>query len=116
MKKNFLLDMAKFNKIALILFILAKITGSVGVCLGFLGSEYHTTGLVLLIFSFLCIGLSVTFSILQMSKDKKQFATEDQESAKLQQILHKKMQLEEEIAKLQLQKNALINLKIRNNI
>lgn len=108
--------MAKFNKIALILFILTKITGSIGVCLGFLGSKYHNVGLLLLIFSFCCIGLSITFSILQMSKDKKQFDAEDQESEKLQQIFNKKMQLEREIAKLQLQKNALINLKIKNNI
>lgn len=116
MKKDLLFDMSNFNKIAFLFFIIAKFSGLVGVALGFAGSDYYKLGLFLLINAFVCIGISVAFSILQMSRDKHNFSSEDQETSKLKEIMNKRILLEEEVKKLQLQKDSLLNLKIRNNI
>jgi len=116
MKKDLLFDMSNFNKIAFLFFIIAKFSGLVGVALGFAGSDYYKLGLFLLINAFVCIGISVAFSILQMSKDRRNFSVEDLETIKLKEIINKRILLEKEVQKLQRQKESLINLKIRNNI
>jgi len=106
-------NMTSMSWAAIIFFILAKVFGMIGVCLGFMGPEYHTMGGVLLGTAIVSIFTSVGCSFVQMSKDKKNFESEDMGVRRVRQLADMRFELEEEIRELESRKSALKNLMFR---
>lgn len=98
------------NKISLTFFIIAKAFGIIGVSLGFLDKKFLFLGGIFIFFAIFSIFLSIALCLVQLSKDKKRFAIEDEEKAKIKMLKKIKIELEEEIFNLQNQKSLLTNL------
>jgi hypothetical protein len=97
---DFFKEMAILNRAAFINFILGKLSGFVGVALGFVDG-YHRLGGYLLILAFVFILLSVVCSILQGRRDRVKFSIEDSHYNKLKDLAAKKLELELEIKLLE---------------
>lgn len=82
-------------------------------CLGFLGPEYHQLGGYLLVAALVSIFTSVGFSLVQMSRDKKKFESEDVETKRVRALASMRLELEEEIKELESHKEALKSLMFR---
>lgn len=110
---NILSGMAPLNQTALGLFVIAKITGLLGVTMGFLGQEYHTAGGWLLGLAMVSIFAAVLCGLLQSSKDKINFSKEDEEKQKARDMSSTLSRLQDEINVLEARREALKNLMIR---
>lgn len=106
-------NMTPMSWASIIFFVLAKVFGMVGVCLGFLGPEYRTVGGILLGIAIVSIFTPVGCSFVQMSKDKKNFESEDMGVRRVRQLADMRFELEEEIRELESRKSALKNLMFR---
>lgn len=105
--------MQTLNKVSVALFVVAKIFGFLGVCLGFLGKDYHSTGGYFLSLAMISIFSSITCSLIQSSKDEKIFSKEDEENKKMKDFIKTKFELQEEIRELEEKRNALRNLMVK---
>lgn len=105
--------MAPLNRTALMLFIVAKLTGLLGVTMGFLGKDYHTAGGWLLGFALLSIFSAVLCGLLQTSRDKVIFSMEDEEKQRVKNMTTTLSKLQDEINTLEARREALKNLMIR---
>jgi hypothetical protein len=105
--KDFFSGLVPLNKLALSLFVVGKISGMVGVCLGFCDATYHLLGGIFLVAAFVFVFSAVGCSLVQLGHDKKRFDKEDQEHARLREIKNIKSNLEKEIKELQFQHEAL---------
>ncbi|NBP01858.1 MAG: hypothetical protein EBU90_17315 [Proteobacteria bacterium] len=101
------------NKVAITLFIIAKIFGLIGVSMGFMGSKTHTIGGYLLFFAIISIFGSIGCALFQTTKDKKKFSKEDEENARLNSFIRVKSTLEQEIKDLEERRMALENFLIK---
>lgn len=110
---NFFSKMQTLNKVAIGLFVFAKIFGFLGVCLGFLGKDYHSIGGCFLSLAMISIFSSVTCSLIQSRKDEKTFSKEDEENKKVKDFIKTKFELQEEIKELEEKRNALRNLMVK---
>jgi len=110
---EFFLKMQALNKAAIALFIVAKILGLSGVCMGFLGKDYHAIGGYFLSLAMISIFSSVTCSLMQTKKDKKIFLKEDEENKKMKSLEKMKLELKEEIKCLEEKRNSLTNLMLK---
>jgi len=110
---EFFSKMQALNKAAIGLFVVAKILGLSGVCMGFLGKDYHMIGGYFLSFAMISIFSSVTCSLIQTKKDKKIFSKEDEENKKIKSLEKMKVELKEEIKFLEEKRNSLTNLMIK---
>ena len=111
---NFFTSMDKYNRLAFIFFILAKISGFIGACIGFMDS-HRAIGGFLLWGAFIFVGLSVICSMIQFSIDKKKFIIEDQERTQIRELKTQKRKIEEEIKKLKEKQLSLEKLMINRN-
>jgi len=109
-------SMAPLSWCSIVFFVFAKISGMIGVCLGFLGAEYHYVGGIVLTSAIISIFCSIFCSIIQTIKDKKKFEDEDIEHNKIKSLAKIKLDLEQEIKKLEEQKISLENLKFRKRL
>jgi len=105
-------NMATLNKVSLTFLVMAKLSGFIGVSLGFLPA-YHHYGGYLLMFSFLAIVVSIISAIFQTSLDKEVFSKEDEELHHIKLFVETKKKLEKQIEELEEKKRVLLNLKIR---
>jgi len=104
--------MATLNKVSLTFLVMAKLSGFLGVSLGFLPA-YHHYGANLLTLSFLAIAVSIISAIFQLSLDKEVFSKEDEELHRIKSFVEMKKNLEKQIEELEEKKRALLNLGIR---
>lgn len=105
--------MAPLNKAALGLFASAKLSGMIGVCLGFGEGIYHTLGGAFLTVAFIFIFSAVACSMVQASRDKKKFSIEDLSEAKTKRLARMKAELEQEIQTLEDRRSMLQGLMVR---
>lgn len=110
---NILSGMAPLNQTALGLFVVAKITGLLGVTMGFLGQNYHVAGGWLLGIAMASIFAAVLCGLLQTTKDKATFSKEDEEKQKAKDMSMTLSRLQDEINALEARREALRNLLIR---
>lgn len=110
---NFFSKMQTLNKVAIGLFIVAKIFGFLGVCLGFIGKDYHSIGGYFLSLAMISIFSSVTCSLIQSTKDEKIFSKEDEENKNMKDFIKTKLELQQEIRELEEKRNALRNLMVK---
>lgn len=113
MHHNFFFGMARLNRVALAFFIVAKITGLIGVSLGFVDKIYHQIGMWFLVVAFISIFLAISCSMLQMSKDNIRFSKEDELTKNFKNMSATMTKLQAEIQNLEARKEALKNLMIR---
>jgi len=98
--------MSRLNQWALLFFVLAKLCGAAGVCLGFMGQEYLQLGGWFLGFALGSIFLSVALCLRQGSLDRSRFEREDTETTRLKDLRDKRKQLEMEVAELESKRSA----------
>jgi len=111
---NFFTSMDKYNKLAFLFFILAKISGFLGVCIGFMDS-HRAIGGILLWGAFIFIGLSLICSMIQFSIDKNKFIVEDKERSEIRELKYQKRKIEEQIKELKEKQLSLEKLMINRN-
>lgn len=99
--------MSRLNRWALGFFVVAKISGAVGVGLGFVGPDHHRMGGWLLGFALCSIFLSVLLCLRQSSLDRADFEREDAEASRLRDLRNRRRDLEREIAELEERRSAV---------
>ena len=109
---SFFSKMAVLNKAALLFLALGKLSGMIGVSLGFL-QNFHELGGYILGFAFFFISCSVVCVLLQTAKDRKAFELEDEEKERIKSFTNIKKNLQEEIRLLEDKRNALQNLQVQ---
>lgn len=114
MQDGFLSGMSSLNKIALGMFLLAKLCGFIGIILGFFSGPGRFAGGIFLALAFICLILSVLCSVLQASKEAKKFEKEDEEKSTIRSLMNKRKELEDELKDLEARKNTLMSLSIRH--
>ena len=112
---DFFRDMANLNRAAFINFILGKLSGFIGVALGFT-SGYHLVGGYLLGLAFLFIIVSVVCSILQVGRDRVKFSIEDSNYSTLRELDIRRQELELEIRRLEERRSDLAKFKISRGL
>ena len=105
--------MAPLNKVALASFATGKLSGMVGVCLGFCGPQYHVLGGYLLGVAFVLIFSAVGCGVVQLRRDKLKFEGEDSESLRLRTLARMRSELEDNIRELESRRDDLQKLLIR---
>jgi Na+/melibiose symporter-like transporter len=107
---DFFSNMTFLNKVSLGLFFCAKMSGLVGVILGFAGPEVHKLGTYILGLAFVFIFSSIVCSLIQFSKDEKRFSVIDEENRQVKKLLQKKAELENQLKDLEFKKENLKKL------
>lgn len=110
---NIFSNMPRLNLTSILLITIAKLSGMIGVCVGFIDSEFRKTGGILLTIALISIFCSVSCSMIQLSRDKKRFDLEDQEKKEIRNLISTKRDLELKIKELESQKLAISQLIIR---
>lgn len=114
MEDSFFSSMSRLNKIALWMFLLAKLCGIIGIVLGFFSGNLRTFGGITLGFAFVFLVFSVSCSILQSSKEAKKFEDEDKEKSILRDLTNKRKELENELKDLEARRTALLSFSVRH--
>lgn len=109
-------NLTSYHKFALMGFVLAKMCGMLGVCLGFAGGELRQLGGGLLGFAFISIFFSVIMSCLQMGRDQETFQYQDHIACQNSKLKKERAQLLKEVESLKRDHAAMLELKIKNRV
>lgn len=106
-------NMSGLNLASIGFIITAKISGMLGVSIGFVDPSLRNVGGCLLSVAVISITCAVICSLIQTSKDKRRFDNEDFELNEIRKLTNTKRELQEKIKALELQRQAIDNLMIR---
>lgn len=109
-------DLSTLNRWSILFFILAKLSGAFGVCLGFMNPDYRHFGGYFLSAAVISIFLSICLALRQTFLDRDKFEKEDRELTQLQLLTDKKKELEKEICELEERYKVVNELKFRKSV
>lgn len=100
-------NLSFLNKAALVLFVMAKVFGLLGITFGFIGGKFLQIGGFALGMSLLFIFSAIACGLVQTSKDKQKFQVEDEARESLKKLTAAKIKLEKELRDLETQRSAV---------
>ena len=109
-------DLSILNRWSILFFVLAKLSGAFGVCLGFMNEYHRHWGGYFLIAAVISIFLSICLALRQTFLDRDKFEKEDRELSQLQILNDKKKDLEKEICELEERYRVVSELKFRKSV